>query len=175
MVGMILGSMEFLSSAIEAQKNHSTLQRIALYEAGWSIWLERPFTGWGWGSTSLLAPQSPTDIRHPHFHSTYVQFIVELGVFGWLFVAIWIMGSFWLIFLGITFRVDAPAGYYFASASVVLLGSGFVHAMLFGGDRAVQVVVALALTWALIRRKRELTMRSQAARDQAVKNDVELA
>ena len=164
LIGAIFGLLSPLQDLFEQQKNFSTLQRISFYEAGWSFWLERPWTGWGWGSTSVLAPQSMTDDPHPHFHSTYIQFIVELGALGWVYNALWVAGSLWLIITAALFRTDAAASFYISVVSVALLFSGLTEALLFGADRAVQVMLALALIGALIRRRQCLSMQRRVTR-----------
>lgn len=165
LIGAIIFPLSLLQVLFEQQKNFSTLQRIALYEAGWSLWLERPWTGWGWGSTSVLAPQNNLTVdRYPHFHSTYVQFIVELGALGWVYSAVWVAGSLWLIISTALFRTDAAGGFYISLVSVVLLLSGVTEALLFGADRAVQVMLALALIGAFIRRGRRLSMQRRVTR-----------
>lgn len=164
-IGAIYGSFFLLQVLFEQQQNYSFLQRIALYEAGWSLWLDRAWTGWGWGSTSVLAPQTNlTDLSFPHFHSTYIQFIVELGALGWVYNAVWVVGLLWLIIAAALFRSDATGGFYISQVSVTLLGSGVTEALFFGADRAVQVMLALALIGALIRRGRRLSMQRRVTR-----------
>ena len=57
---------------------------------GIECWRERPWFGWGVGtSRSLLAKDAvlqPYD--HPHFHNNYLELLVEQGVFGLLFYLI---------------------------------------------------------------------------------------
>jgi len=142
-----------ISSLFEEQLNYSTLQRFSLYDAGWSLWLERPWTGWGWGSTSQLAPEIRlTDLEYPHFHSTYIQLIVELGVLGWLFIAIWVFGSVSLTFFGRPVDQDPGGNAYITGVAIGLLGAGWTEALLFGADRAIQVMLTFALVIALMRR-----------------------
>jgi O-antigen ligase len=154
----LVSAAPFLHGFYERLLNYSVLERIALYEAGWAFWLERPWTGWGWGATSELAPQNTfTDQSYPHFHSTYIQFLVELGVLGWLAIVAWVTGSLWLILSASWSRGNLAAAYYVAVMSMALLGAGFTQALLFGADRAIQVMLALALIGALRRRARLLS------------------
>jgi len=155
LIGMIFGSISLIQALFEQQQNYSTLHRIALYDAGWSLWQAKPWTGWGWGATSILAPQNTlTDDPFPHFHSTYIQFLVELGALGWLFISVWVAGAFWLILSAASFRSDPVGAFYIMLSNIVLLGSGFTEALLFGADRAVQVALVLALNGALLQHRR---------------------
>lgn len=152
-VGAMFGLHFLQGGLLEPLMNYSTDQRIALYEAGWNLWQSRPLVGWGWGSTSLLAPQTVlTDYPHPHFHSTFIQFIVELGALGWFFIIIWVACALLLFFSATFFRMDQVGAVYIALSNMALLASGFVEALLFGADRALQVVFMLALNGAFIRR-----------------------
>lgn len=137
---------------LEGLKNYSASQRILLYEAGWAFWLESPLVGWGWGATSVLASQEVlTDLIFPHFHSTYIQFLVELGWLGVVFNAIWFLGAFWLLFVGMSDGADLNVRVYITAAAIALIGLGFTSALLFGADRAVQVVLVIALVRNLLR------------------------
>jgi len=162
-VAAVVGALPLLHDFYERQLNYSVLERIALYETGWAFWLERPWTGWGWGATSALASENTfTDQSYPHFHSTYIQFLVELGALGWLAIAAWVAGSFWLILSAFWSRGDPAAAYYMAVMSVALLGAGVAQALLYGADRAIQVMLALALIGALHRRARLLLPQRRA-------------
>jgi O-antigen ligase len=153
---VIAGSVTSIQSVYENQSNESFLERIALYQAGWALWRERPSTGWGWGSTSDLAPAtSLTEQTYPHFHSTYVQLLVELGFLGVVAVAAWAGGSLLLIFLCLRGKFPPAAATYVCAASAALLVSGFFSALLFGADRAVQVVLVLAIIRALLKERQE--------------------
>lgn len=161
-VAAVAGALPLLHGFYERLLDYSTLERIALYEGGWAFWLERPWTGWGWGATSAVAPQvALTDQSYPHFHSAYIQFLVELGALGWLAIVAWVGGSLWLIFSAVRLRGDPAAAYYMAVMSMALLGAGVTQALLFGADRAIQVMLALALIGALYRRARLVSSRSR--------------
>lgn len=145
------GSLELFPSFFQQEINYSALQRIALYDFGWSLWQARPLTGWGWGASSALVPKMEyTGQGYPHFHSTYIQFIVELGALGWFFISVWITGAFWMIFSGLLSRIDRAGAFYMVMSNIALLGSGISESLLFGADRALQVVVVFALNGALL-------------------------
>ena len=93
-----------------------------------------------------LSPASPT--RLPVLHrSVSSEPDGRECALGWVFIAAWVAGSLWLTLAGGLFRTDLPSRFYIAMTSVALLGSGFTNAMLFGADRAVQVMLVLALIW----------------------------
>ncbi len=54
---------------------------------GMNLWLEKPFFGWGVGSSrSLLAQDEIIKAGdHPHFHNNYLEILVEQGVVGFSF------------------------------------------------------------------------------------------
>lgn len=166
LVGFIIAQVSLLQSAFVEQQNYSVLQRFALYEAGWSLWLDRPWVGWGWGATSQIAPQtSLTDETFPHFHSTYIQFIVELGLLGWVINVLYVLGAFALISITIAGKLARHVSFYIAVSCGALLGAGLTEAMLFGADRAVQVVLVLAVFEGLLHRKSTRFISSRTALD----------
>jgi len=46
---------------------------------------ERPWLGWGIGSSHSLLDRDADLERHPHFHNTYIQILVEQGIVGLTF------------------------------------------------------------------------------------------
>jgi len=70
--------------------------RMDMYRAGWQMFTEKPFTGWG--SESLIQPEIERRISdfHPDyylFHNTYLELAVERGMLG-LGLYAWLMVSF---------------------------------------------------------------------------------
>ncbi|WP_341235825.1 O-antigen ligase family protein [uncultured Sulfitobacter sp.] len=170
-LGLLYAALPTLQSLFRQQQDFSTLQRLALLDVGWALWLERPWLGWGWGATSELVPQNTlTYDAYPHFHNTYIQLLVELGALGWLAIVVWVGGSLWLVSVGAVHRVDLPGGFYIAVISVAVLAEGLTSALLFGADRAVQVMIILALIGAFLRRRR-VTVKQAAG--QAAHSDPE--
>lgn len=151
LLGILVDATPLLQVALEGQVNYSVLQRAALYQAGMDLWQEWFWLGWGWGSTSELAPMtSLTEHIYPHFHSTYVQFVVELGFMGLLTNLAWVLGFLACILIVVFGRWgSAASATYIAGASVCLLGSGFTDALIFGADRAVQVILLLSMVRAM--------------------------
>ena len=141
-----LANVSWFMSVWQSQQNYSVLQRILLYEAGYEFWSEQPWFGWGWGSSSTLVPQNTlTDIAFPHFHSTYVQFIVELGALGWAVIFLWAIMVIWFVIKGLYSSLPKEDRAYIALSAFTLLFSGFTEVMLFGADRAIQVIFLLAI------------------------------
>jgi len=58
--------------------------RLAVYEAGWSMFQERPFTGWAAGSmySELARRMEGYHLRTFYVHNTYLALLVEFGVPG---------------------------------------------------------------------------------------------
>ncbi|MEN8373811.1 MAG: O-antigen ligase family protein [Gemmatimonadota bacterium] len=61
----------------------STLERVALLQQSYALFLERPLVGHGWNALeSLLRSSVYTELVYPHPHNTYARFAAELGVAG---------------------------------------------------------------------------------------------
>ncbi len=58
--------------------------RLAVYEAGWAMFQERPFTGWAAGSmySELARRMEGYHLRTFYVHNTYLALLVEFGVPG---------------------------------------------------------------------------------------------
>ncbi len=58
--------------------------RMAVYDAGWAMFQERPFTGWAAGSmyTELARRMEGYHLRAFYVHNTYLALLVEFGVPG---------------------------------------------------------------------------------------------
>ena len=139
---------------LEGEQNYSTLQRILLYDLGYKIASEHPWFGWGWGSTfKLVTANNLTDISFPHFHSTFIQFWVELGVFGLILNGLWTLSLFWSVIKGCYSRISNEYNSYIALSSIVIFFSGFTEALIFGADRAVQVIILFAIYIKILKTK----------------------
>jgi O-antigen ligase len=64
--------------------------RMAVYSAGWSMFLEHPFTGWTAGRmyTELARRMDGYHLRIFYVHNTYLALLVEFGVPGLVLYAI---------------------------------------------------------------------------------------
>lgn len=162
-VAALYVNIDFIEAAWDQQQNYSALERTALYEAGIKLWLDSPWIGWGWGATSELVPRIVlTGSEYPHFHSTYIQFIVELGVLGVLIAGLWIIVAFAIMLYGAFGHFRQQYAAYLVLSSFSLLSSGFTEAMIFGADRAIQVVFISAFAVHIIVQARYQRRRMQS-------------
>lgn len=139
-------SRELISLQIDSQINYSALQRIELTRYGWDLWKERPWTGWGWGSTSNLVPQATlVEGEYPHFHNTWVQILAEVGVVGILLIALFAWFGLRCVWICLI-RVQSPAASAFVVFSLIsIVWLGFFEALTFGADRMVQLVLMMSI------------------------------
>jgi len=64
--------------------------RVGLWRIGFKAWVERPWLGWGPGSTRMLVEQATPDAflrSHAHLHNLYLEILVRLGLLGGLLFA----------------------------------------------------------------------------------------
>lgn len=142
---LLFTSIPMLTSVYESNLNFSARERMTLFDHGVWMWEQRWITGWGWGSTTDLARLAPTELVYPHFHNSYVQLLVEAGVVGWALI-----GTFIAIVLRaavvslVRFKEPALSALVLA-CGLGLLTAGFFDAMLYGADRAIEVIIILTL------------------------------
>lgn len=154
---LIILNLPYIMQFIEGEQNYSTLQRILLYELGYKIASEHPWLGWGWGSTfKLVSANTLTDIDYPHFHSTFIQLWVELGVFGLIIIGLWTVSLVWSITKGCYSKISNEYNSYIALSSVVIFFSGFTEALIFGADRAIQIVIMFAIYIKILKSNKKL-------------------
>ena len=87
LVGLALGlSDHSLKTALwdRTGERGPVAARLAVYEAGWSMFQERPFTGWAAGSmySELARRMEGYHLRTFYVHNTYLALLVEFGVPG---------------------------------------------------------------------------------------------
>jgi putative inorganic carbon (HCO3(-)) transporter len=122
--------------------------RMAVYQAGWEMFLDKPIAGWG---AENMQPELAKRISDFHqeaffFHNTYLEIAVEHGILGlmlylWMVVALFRLGrkprNSALFphgsFLDGRFRSLWPAllGVYLLNASFVVMNYQFVNVLLF--------------------------------------------
>lgn len=143
---VVLVNVSALTGIYQENLNFSARERLALFNYGWWLWEQRPITGWGWGSTTDLAQHASTTVLvYPHFHNTYIQLLVEAGVVGWFIIGLFLWFVISSAVAAVT-RVRQPAvSALVLSVGLALFVSGFFDAMLYGADRAVQVIILLTL------------------------------
>lgn len=73
----------------------SSTYRLHLWQFGLRKWLERPFFGWGPGTTHALveaennsALQDPPGSSFDHLHNAYLEVVFQLGLLGILLIAL---------------------------------------------------------------------------------------
>ncbi|MGA9509890.1 MAG: O-antigen ligase family protein [Candidatus Sulfotelmatobacter sp.] len=120
--------------------------REAVYTGGWQMFLERPFAGWGVNQmpTELARHVSGYKERELYPHNTYLEVLVEHGVFG-LALYVWLMWELLRLSWGAVPRNECNGllnpqfhamwpvllGVYFANAFVVVMNYQFVNGLLF--------------------------------------------
>ncbi len=122
--------------------------RMAVYQAGWEMFQDKPLAGWG---AENMQPELAKRISDFHqeaffFHNTYLEIAVEHGVLGlilylWMVVALFrlarkLLSSFLPAhgsFLDAPFRSLWPVllGVYLLNASFVVMNYQFVNGLLF--------------------------------------------
>jgi putative inorganic carbon (hco3(-)) transporter len=122
--------------------------RMAVYQAGWEMFLDKPFAGWGGENMQPELAKRITDFHQEafFFHNTYLEIAVEHGVLGlilylWMVVALFRLGrklrrstlfpqgnfldgpfrSLWPVLLSV----------YLLNASFVVMNYQFVNGLLF--------------------------------------------
>ncbi len=122
--------------------------RMAVYEAGWEMFLERPLTGWGADAMQSELTRRISDFHQEafYFHNTYLEIVVEHGLLGLALYA-WVVIGLFLVgqrrrphvaspdgtFLDDGFRSLWPVmiGVYLLHASFVVMNYQFVNGLLF--------------------------------------------
>ena len=120
--------------------------RQAVYAAGWEMFLERPWTGWGFHQMPLELPRYVSGYKEKVFypHNTYLELLAEHGV-GGLVLYLWLMWELWRLgrgaiplreqrgFLDRHFHRLWPIllAVYWVNAAVVVMSYQFVNGLLF--------------------------------------------
>lgn len=143
---IIYKGLDLIGLEVERQINYSARERIELSLYGWELWQQRPFTGWGWGSTSELVPKAIlVEQEYPHFHNTWVQLLVEVGFLGWVLIAMFVLFGLRCIWIALRWTHNPAVSFYVIMAMVGIGWLGFFEAMLFGSDRFVMLLLILPM------------------------------
>ena len=139
-------SRDLISLELEKQINFSALERLELTRYGWELWQQRPLTGWGWGSTSILVPKARLVTgEYPHFHNTWVQILAETGAVGWLMIGLFAWFGVRCVWIAMV-RIQSPAvSAYVCFALIGIIWLGFFEALTFGADRMIQLLFTLPI------------------------------
>ncbi|HXR16473.1 MAG TPA: O-antigen ligase family protein [Terriglobales bacterium] len=122
--------------------------RMAIYQAGWEMFLKKPLTGWGAADMQTELSKRISDFHQEQFffHNTYLEIVVQYGLVGLLFY-LWIVVDLFKLgrsrnpagfpagssFLDQEFRSLWPLllGVYLLNGSFVVMNYQFVNGFLF--------------------------------------------
>jgi O-antigen ligase len=122
--------------------------RMAIYQAGWEMFLEKPLAGWGATDMQAGLSRRISDFHQEQFffHNTYLEIVVQYGLVGlvlyfWIVVDLFKLGrrlkrrglSVGRSFLDQEFRALWPLllGVYLLNGSFVVMNYQFVNGFLF--------------------------------------------
>jgi putative inorganic carbon (hco3(-)) transporter len=120
--------------------------REAVYAGGWQMFLERPIAGWGVNQMpeELARHVSGYKEKELYPHNTYLEILVEHGIFG-LALYVWLMWEIFRLGLGRVPRAEREGlldrqfhamwpvllAVYWVNAAVVVMNYQFVNGLLF--------------------------------------------
>ncbi|MBT3047200.1 MAG: O-antigen ligase family protein [gamma proteobacterium symbiont of Ctena orbiculata] len=89
------GWSTIVSQGLDEAPLDASSYRLHLWQFGLRKWLERPFFGWGPGTTHALVEaedsiklQDPPGSSLDHLHNAYLEVVFQLGLFGILLIAL---------------------------------------------------------------------------------------
>jgi O-antigen ligase len=155
---MIVGCTLVLAAFVSFTDHHRSLTerleengpvkfRMAVYEAGWEMFLKKPLSGWGASAMQIELSRRISDFRQEqyYFHNTYLEILVQYGVIG-LGLYLWVVIDLFRVgrrracscspdgsFLDENFRSMWPliVLVYLVNASFVVMNYQFVNGLLF--------------------------------------------
>jgi len=122
--------------------------RMAVYQAGWEMFLQKPFTGWGAADMQPELSKRISDFHQDQFffHNTYLEILVQYGLSG-LLLYLWVIVDLFKLgrkqnqsslrsdsdFLDTQFRKLWPVllGVYLLNGSFVVMNYQFVNGFIF--------------------------------------------
>jgi putative inorganic carbon (hco3(-)) transporter len=120
--------------------------RQAVYAGGWQMFLEKPLVGWGVNQmpTELARHVSGYKEKELYPHNTYLEILVEHGIFG-LAMYVWLMWELFRLGRGLIPRAESDGllnrqfhafwpvllAIYWVNAAVVVMNYQFVNGLLF--------------------------------------------
>lgn len=120
--------------------------RQAVYAGGWQMFLEKPLTGWGVNQMPAELARHVSGYREKELypHNTYLELLVEHGIFG-LVLYVWLMWELFRLKDGAVPRNERTGlldqqfhamwpvllGVYWVNAAVVVMNYQFVNGLLF--------------------------------------------
>jgi O-antigen ligase len=153
---VILGGVGFAVALIPGESEGALSERLeergpvdyraAVYAGGWQMFLEHPLTGWGFNRMPAELPRYVDGYKEKilYPHNTYLELLVEHGVFG-LACYLWLMWELWRLrrgaipsgerhgFLDREFHRLWPIllAVYWVNAAMVVMSYQFVNGLLF--------------------------------------------
>ncbi len=155
---VLAGSMGFAAVVTFADRNTSlsdrleergpVMFRMAIYQAGWEMFLKKPLAGWGATDMQAEVSRRISDFHQEQFffHNTYLEIVVQYGLVG-LLLYLWIVVDLFKLgrrrkrpnsrtdsgFLDQQFRALWPLllGVYLLNGSFVVMNYQFVNGFLF--------------------------------------------
>jgi O-antigen ligase len=128
------------------EENGPVKFRMAVYEAGWEMFLKKPLSGWGAKAMQNELSRRISDFHQEqyYFHNTYLEILVQYGVIG-LALYLWVVIDLFRVgrkrgaytkegfFLDEDFRLLWPliVLVYLVNASFVVMNYQFVNGLLF--------------------------------------------
>jgi O-antigen ligase len=129
------------------EENGPVKFRMAVYEAGWEMFLKKPLSGWGATAMQTELSRRISEFRQERyfFHNTYLEILVQYGVLG-LGLYLWVIVDLFRVgrrrrsdcspdgsFLDEDFRSLWPliVLVYLVNASFVVMNYQFVNGLLF--------------------------------------------
>jgi len=120
--------------------------REAVYAGGWQMFLEKPITGWGVNQMPAELARHVSGYKEKELfpHNTYLEILVEHGIFGLALYA-WLMWEIFQLGRGLIPRAERDGllnrqfhamwpvllGVYWVNATVVVMNYQFVNGLLF--------------------------------------------
>jgi O-antigen ligase len=135
------------SLAERLEENGPVKFRMAVYEAGWEMFLKKPLSGWGAKAMQNELSRRISDFRDERYalHNTYLEILVQYGAIG-LALYLWVVIDLFRVgrrriatyptegcFLDEDFRLLWPliVLVYLVNASFVVMNYQFVNGLLF--------------------------------------------
>ena len=155
---VLAGSVGLAAVAVFGNRNTSLADRLeergpvifrmAIYQAGWEMFLEKPLAGWGATDMQTELSKRISDFHQEQFffHNTYLEIVVQYGLVG-LLLYLWIVLDLFKLGSGRRRRVPAAnssfldqefrslwpllLGVYLLNGSFVVMNYQFVNGFLF--------------------------------------------
>jgi O-antigen ligase len=146
-LAVLWSSSSFGGSLSERLEERGSVEfRQAVYAASWQMFLERPWTGWGFHQMPSELPRYVSGYKGKVFypHNTYLELLAEHGIAGLCLYA-WLMWEIWRLGRG-AIPVSEKEGFlnrrfhrlwpillavYWVNAAVVVMSYQFVNGLLF--------------------------------------------